>query len=87
MFSQHDTNKVCEAQTAQNVFPINSDLRDCTALFGALTDTQVAKLLSYSKRKTFVPGERIFNQGDLPESIYFGGVGSNRFSGEKKWHI
>lgn len=70
MISQKKVKIVSQTQMIDNVFPVNSELRDCTSMFGALTDAQMSKLFSYADRKTLGSGERVFEQGDLPTSIY-----------------
>lgn len=54
----------------QPLFGLSSELREATALFGALNDEQLSKILHFSCRKRYASGEKIFVQGDLPTDIY-----------------
>ena len=54
----------------QPLFGMSPELREATALFGALNDEQLSKLLQFSHRKRYASGEKIFVQGDLPADIY-----------------
>lgn len=48
---------------------LSPKLRDSVSLFGALTDIQVETLLAYATTKILKSGDRLFNQGDLPDEV------------------
>jgi len=70
MFSQQNNSDESKRYVAEAACSLSSELRDTTSLLGAFTDSQISSLLRSGRYRDFRAGERVFNQGDLPKSVY-----------------